>query len=198
MAIISTLDFDSFAEAATVAPSAPWSTNGVAPTATSAAAAHGARGARWASTAAAGRVQYDTGADQTGAHVLSWYMYIRDYASVNHYIAGVRSLTTGGTSQGDVRINTNHTVSLRNAANVAVATSSAMLAEDTLYRCEWRVHQTAGTQELMKVVRLRIVTLQAEGVHVQTLLSSDIVIPTINDALDLFIDEQRLVATLRK
>lgn len=52
--------------------------------------------------------------------------------------------------------------------------------------------------ELMKAVKLRIVTLQAEGVHVQTLLSSDIVIPTINDALDLFIDEQRLIATLRK
>lgn len=52
--------------------------------------------------------------------------------------------------------------------------------------------------ELMKVVKLRIVTLQAEGVHVQTLLNSDIVIPTINDALDLFIDEQRLIATLRK
>ncbi len=52
--------------------------------------------------------------------------------------------------------------------------------------------------ELMQVVKLRIVTLQAEGVHVQTMLSSDIVVPTINDALDLFIDEQRLVATLRK
>ena len=52
--------------------------------------------------------------------------------------------------------------------------------------------------ELMKVVKLRIVTLQAEGVHLQTLLNSDIVIPTINDALDLFIDEQRLIATLRK
>ena len=52
--------------------------------------------------------------------------------------------------------------------------------------------------ELMKTVKLRIVTLQAEGVHVQTLLNSDIVIPSINDALDLFIDEQRLVATLRK
>lgn len=52
--------------------------------------------------------------------------------------------------------------------------------------------------ELMKVVKLPIVTLQAEGVHVQTLLSSDIVIPTITDALDLFIDEQRLIATLRK
>ena len=51
--------------------------------------------------------------------------------------------------------------------------------------------------ELMKTVKLRIVTLQAEGVHVQTLLNSDIVVPSINDALDLFIDEQRLVATLR-
>jgi soluble P-type ATPase len=52
--------------------------------------------------------------------------------------------------------------------------------------------------ELMKTVKLRIVTLQAEGVHVQTLVNSDIVVPTILDALDLFIDEQRLIATLRQ
>lgn len=52
--------------------------------------------------------------------------------------------------------------------------------------------------ELMKIVGLRIVTLQAEGVHVQTLLNSDVVIPTITDALDLLIDPQRLIATLRK
>ena len=52
--------------------------------------------------------------------------------------------------------------------------------------------------ELMKVVRLGIITLQAEGVHVQTLMASDIVVPTINDALDLFLDSQRLVATLRR
>jgi len=52
--------------------------------------------------------------------------------------------------------------------------------------------------ELMKVVKLRIVTLQAEGAHIQTMLASDIVVPTINDALDLFLDEQRLIATLRK
>lgn len=51
--------------------------------------------------------------------------------------------------------------------------------------------------ELMKVVKLSIVTLQAEGVHTQTLLNSDIIVPSINDALDLFIDEQRLIATLR-
>lgn len=52
--------------------------------------------------------------------------------------------------------------------------------------------------ELMKVVKLRIVTLQAEGVHVQTLLNSDIVILSILDALDLLIDPATLVATLRK
>jgi len=52
--------------------------------------------------------------------------------------------------------------------------------------------------ELMKSVKLRIVTLQAEGVHIQTMLNSDIVVPSITDALDLFIDEQRLIATLRR
>ncbi len=52
--------------------------------------------------------------------------------------------------------------------------------------------------ELMKTVKLRILTLQSEGVHVETLMASDILIPTINDALDLFIDPQRLIATLRK
>lgn len=51
--------------------------------------------------------------------------------------------------------------------------------------------------ELMQVVKLRIVTLQAEGVHTKTLQHSDIIVPTIVDALDLFIDQQRLIATLR-
>ena len=52
--------------------------------------------------------------------------------------------------------------------------------------------------ELMKVVKLGIVTLQAEGVHVQTLLNCDIVVPSILDALDLLIDPSTLIATLRK
>src|SRR6266403_2281756 len=51
--------------------------------------------------------------------------------------------------------------------------------------------------ELIKAAKLGIVTLQAEGVHTKTLLEADIIIPTINDALDLFIDPQRLIATLR-
>jgi soluble P-type ATPase len=51
--------------------------------------------------------------------------------------------------------------------------------------------------ELFKTVRLRILTLQAEGVSPQTLLESDIVVPSVNDALDLFLKPKRLIATLR-
>lgn len=52
--------------------------------------------------------------------------------------------------------------------------------------------------ELTKVAKLGIVTLQAEGVHTQTLMAADVVVPTINDALDLFIDPDRLIATMRR
>lgn len=51
--------------------------------------------------------------------------------------------------------------------------------------------------ELTQTVKLGIVTLQAEGVHIKTLQSASIIVPTINDALDLFIDSSRLIATLR-
>ncbi len=51
--------------------------------------------------------------------------------------------------------------------------------------------------ELTESVALGIVTLQAEGVHTKTLLAADIVVPNILDAVDLFIDAHRLIATLR-
>ncbi len=50
----------------------------------------------------------------------------------------------------------------------------------------------------IKAVKLGIVTLQAEGVHAKTLGVADIVVPSILDALDLFLKPQRLIATLRK
>lgn len=50
---------------------------------------------------------------------------------------------------------------------------------------------------LMEIVKLSIVTLQSEGVHVKTFLASDIIVPSICDALDLLIDESRLIASLR-
>lgn len=53
-------------------------------------------------------------------------------------------------------------------------------------------------EKLFQAVRLSIATLQAEGVHIHTLLAADIVVPHIHDALDLFIEEKRLIATLRR
>jgi P-type E1-E2 ATPase len=50
----------------------------------------------------------------------------------------------------------------------------------------------------IKLAKIGIVTLQSEGVHIKTLTKADIVVPSINDALDLFIDENSLIATLRK
>ena len=52
--------------------------------------------------------------------------------------------------------------------------------------------------ELIKRVRLGIVALQGEGAHAKTLLTADVIVPNVNDALDLFLDEQRLIATLRE
>ncbi len=49
----------------------------------------------------------------------------------------------------------------------------------------------------MKAARLSIATLQAEGVHTKTLQAADILVSSVNDALDLFIDEKSLIATLR-
>lgn len=53
-------------------------------------------------------------------------------------------------------------------------------------------------KKMMEAVTLSIVTLQAEWVHRETLLVSDIVVPSILDALDLFVDHDKLIATLRK
>lgn len=52
--------------------------------------------------------------------------------------------------------------------------------------------------QLIQRVKLGIVVLQGEGVHAKTFLAADIIVPNVNDALDLFLDEQRLIATLRK
>lgn len=50
----------------------------------------------------------------------------------------------------------------------------------------------------MKAVQLAIVTLQSEGVHRKILECADIIVPSILDALDLFLKPERLIATLRK
>src|SRR3989344_2108449 len=50
---------------------------------------------------------------------------------------------------------------------------------------------------LIDVAKLAIVTLQAEGIDTKALLAADVGVPSINDPLDLLIDENSLIATLR-
>ncbi len=46
-------------------------------------------------------------------------------------------------------------------------------------------------------VPLSIITLQSEGIALKSLQSADVLVSSINDAFDLFIDQTRLIATLR-
>lgn len=48
-----------------------------------------------------------------------------------------------------------------------------------------------------KNAKLSIATLQAEGIHTAIIPYVDIIVPSINDALNLFIETQSLEATLR-
>jgi soluble P-type ATPase len=49
-----------------------------------------------------------------------------------------------------------------------------------------------------KHAKLSIATLQGEGIHAGILEHVDIIVKTINDAFDLFIDSSALIATLRE
>ena len=51
---------------------------------------------------------------------------------------------------------------------------------------------------MFKKAKLKIITLQAEGIHSSIILKADIIVPNINDALDLFIDEKRFLSTMKK
>lgn len=48
-----------------------------------------------------------------------------------------------------------------------------------------------------KHAKLSIGTLQAEGIHVEILEHIDVLVPSINDALDFFLDEDTFKATMR-
>lgn len=50
---------------------------------------------------------------------------------------------------------------------------------------------------MMEAAALAIVVLQAEGASPKTLIAADIVVPSIQDALDLLLRPMRIMATLR-
>ncbi|MDD5025895.1 MAG: HAD family hydrolase [Candidatus Peribacteraceae bacterium] len=50
---------------------------------------------------------------------------------------------------------------------------------------------------MVERARIGIAVLQGEGAHMKTLHAADIVVTSVNDALDFFLDEKSLIATLR-
>lgn len=140
--------WDSFGEGATVTLSAPFSNSGASATALTAAAHHGARGARYASTGTSGRQQYDFGSNQTGIRVNSFYFKINTFSTANQYLCNWYSLSSGGTSQGDVRINlTTNTIRIRNGTTATGSDSTGALSAGVWYRMEWLINTTTSTTE---------------------------------------------------
>ena len=56
----------------------------------------------------------------------------------------------------------------------------------------------ANDAQLLAVAALGVAVLGPEGLAVPALLAADIMAPSINDALELLLDEARLLATLRR
>jgi soluble P-type ATPase len=50
---------------------------------------------------------------------------------------------------------------------------------------------------MLRVARLAIAVIQAEGASAGTLAAADLVVPAVTDALDLFLHPRRLTASLR-
>jgi hypothetical protein len=146
MTVAAELNFDDQTPGANVTLTAPWSSVGTLPTTVAAAADHGALGARWASTGTSGRLQYDTGSNQT-VLVSSCYFNVRTFSTANQYISSVYSLTSGGAIVADLRVNTSHTVTIRDSGT-SVATSTATINSGFWYRTEWKLDSGANTQTL--------------------------------------------------
>ncbi|MCM2326116.1 MAG: HAD family hydrolase [Candidatus Woesearchaeota archaeon] len=51
---------------------------------------------------------------------------------------------------------------------------------------------------LFKHAKIRIATLQAEGIHIGIMPYIDIIVTSVNDALDLFLKPESMVGTLRE
>ena len=56
----------------------------------------------------------------------------------------------------------------------------------------------ANDAEMLRVAAVGVAVLQAEGTSVAALQGADLVVPEINAALDLLLEPQRLIATLRR
>lgn len=83
-----------------------------------------------------------------------------------------------------------------------IITQTGKDKEDAILRLEPDTCASIGNARIdigtFKRARLSVITLQAEGIHADVIKYADIIVPSINDALDLFINKDSLLATLKK
>lgn len=142
MALLSTYNFEGQTPGATAAASSPWAlgTGSTDITVATAAAVHGTVGGRISAASSYRTIAWQE-AQTTATRVIDGYFILRAQTA-NAYLLG---MLDGATFRGDVRVNTNGTVSIRNGST-AVGTSAEALALNTLYRFAWKL-STSG-QEL--------------------------------------------------
>jgi P-type E1-E2 ATPase len=98
---------------------------------------------------------------------------------------------TMGTAQNianELQVQLIHTKNAEDKMNIALQFEKNNLAAIGNGKIDLKLFQNVG---------LSILTLQSEGVYTPTLLASTIIVPSIIDALDLFLKPLRLKATLR-
>lgn len=138
------IDFEGQTPGQPVDVPTPWTFQGsnAACVAATAAAVHGNLGARWADGDNFSCLQYAPGSTPV---VVDFYARLRQVGG-NFVIGEARTAPSGGSPAAQIRIRANRTVDVRNAALVAVDTSTQALALDTAYRFAW--HVTPASQTL--------------------------------------------------
>ena len=140
--LLSTYDFEGQTPGAQVTASAPWSlpAGSSAPLVASATeAVHGALGGLLTADASFRQLWF-TEAQNADVRVADMYLTLRTAPADNTYPVRCLEGTSAapGAARGDVRINTNRTVTIR-AGSTAVATSTAALEVGVGYRFAWHV-----------------------------------------------------------
>ena len=139
---IATQTFETFTNGGALGLTSPWGINGApAFVGSSAAAVHGSIGARLTNSSGYSQLEYN--ATDTADRVYSHYLTLRTVS--NAFLCG--SIFDGATGKASWRINADRTVAIRNASNVAIATSTQTIPLDVAHRIAWRIN-AAGTQEL--------------------------------------------------
>jgi soluble P-type ATPase len=109
---------------------------------------------------------------------------------------GIKVILFTGDQRGNV-------ADLSNELGIEYRTAASSAEKEKLFfELDPKTTEAIGNARIdigkFKHAAISIATLQAEGIHTGILPYVDIIVPSINNALDLFIDGDALKATMRK